>query len=70
MVRSAVAAAPANVKLLDEENAFQGHEVCTAAPYAQNIDLSHITDPSQAKWFLHPNAAGHAREAADLSAIP
>jgi lysophospholipase L1-like esterase len=69
VIRRAVAAAPANVKLLDEENAFVGHELCTALPYANNIDLSSATDPSKIKWFFHPNALGYARMASDLGGV-
>jgi lysophospholipase L1-like esterase len=51
------------VSYLDEENAFAGHEICKADPYANGV-----YNPPYVEYSLHPNASGHAKEAADLQA--
>ena len=50
VIRNAVAAAPANVKLLNEESAFAGHELCTHDPWFNNVDIwLFVTDYSKSK---------------------
>lgn len=55
------AAAAHGFGLLDEENAFAGHEECTADPWVNPVNNFGNDDES-----LHPNVAGYAREAANL----
>lgn len=46
------AAMEANVGYIDAFSAFSGHELCTAQPYVNSIDVWNI------RYSLHPNAAG------------
>ncbi len=55
------AARLAGVNVLDERYAFAGHEICSASPYVDGIQIS---PPYQ--WF-HPNQRGYAAEARDLA---
>jgi len=48
------AAAGAGAEVIHSENAFAGHEMCTAVPYAR---------------YFHPNARGHGALAAALEAL-
>jgi lysophospholipase L1-like esterase len=68
------AAASAGVSVLNEENAFQGHELCTGTPWVQKPDNPIQPDLSLKDNYFHPLAAGYAREAQDLknylSSIP
>jgi lysophospholipase L1-like esterase len=63
------AAAQAGVLVLDEQNAFVGHDFCSSRPYAngiRNLSLANgnvTVDPES----FHPAAAGYALEAADLN---
>jgi hypothetical protein len=62
------AAAAAGVEVLDVENAFRGHEVCTGSPSATGSWVNGIqfSDPH---WYFHPNLYGQQRLAARLLAF-
>lgn len=55
------------IRVVDERDAFAGHEACTASPY---VTPPTIPPPStsQEDNFFHPNAAGYAKLEADLAA--
>jgi lysophospholipase L1-like esterase len=57
------AAAAAGVEVLDERDAFVGHEICSATPWVNGLQI--FSDYSDS---FHPNTAGYAQEAADLAA--
>ncbi|MGH7868413.1 MAG: SGNH/GDSL hydrolase family protein [Candidatus Dormibacteraceae bacterium] len=56
-------AARAKVGVLDEENAFAGHELCSSQPWAHG---EVITDPGES---FHPTITGNAKMAQDLAAL-
>ena len=58
------AAAAEWVTVIDEENAFAGHEMCTADPWVNNI----VGGVNAQDESFHPNVAGYTKEAADLKA--
>jgi hypothetical protein len=65
------AAQNAGIGVLDERNAFQGHELCTSDPWAQAPQPPpkwpwNITNPSIKDNFYHPDTEGYAKEAHDL----
>lgn len=51
------AAAAAGVQVLDVENAFSGHEICTGSPSATGSWVNGIQF-SDYHWFFHPNKYG------------
>jgi len=57
------AAGAAGVEVLDERDAFVGHEICSAAPWVNGLQI--FSDYSDS---FHPNTAGYSQEAADLAA--
>lgn len=57
------AAGNAGVTVLDERDAFQGHELCTANPYENTII---VTPNGAGNDSFHPNTAGYGRYAHDL----
>jgi lysophospholipase L1-like esterase len=61
------AAQDAGIQILDERYAFLGHELCTGAPWVNSLLSQPITDISGA---FHPNTAGYAAIAADLTGAP
>lgn len=57
------AAVADGVNVIDEENAFAGHEVCSQNPYAIDLQLS----PDRRSYSFHPNGGGHGQLALDVS---
>jgi lysophospholipase L1-like esterase len=57
------AAAAAGVEVLDERDAFVGHEICSSTPWVNGLQI--LSDFSDS---FHPNTLGYAQEAADLAA--
>jgi lysophospholipase L1-like esterase len=68
------AATSAGLGYLDEENAFQGHELCTSDPYLNNLTTINQADKHTLNNSFHPTTAGYAKVATDLrnylSSIP
>jgi lysophospholipase L1-like esterase len=57
------AAKTAGFTVVDEENAFAGHEECTGGTWVNSISNFGNDDES-----LHPNVAGYQKVATDLKA--
>jgi lysophospholipase L1-like esterase len=53
--------------VVDERNAFAGHEVCTSSPWVNGYTWSGVPWNYTSASF-HPTSAGYAKEAADLRA--
>ena len=60
------AALSAGASYLDEEAAFQGHELCTPQNWVKPPDNPLQSDPSLKDNYYHPLTPGYAREAQDL----
>jgi lysophospholipase L1-like esterase len=60
------AAASAGVSYLNEENAFQGHELCASDPYLNNLTTVNQADKHTLNNSFHPTAGGYTKVAHDL----
>ncbi|MBV9384756.1 MAG: hypothetical protein JO242_29360, partial [Streptosporangiaceae bacterium] len=60
------AATSAGVSYLNEENAFQGHELCTSDPYLNNLTTVDQSDKHTLNNSFHPTAGGYTKVAHDL----
>jgi lysophospholipase L1-like esterase len=56
----------AGVDYLDEENAFQGHELCTSNSWVKPPYNPLQPDPPISGNYFHPLTAGYSKEAHDL----
>ena len=61
------AASAAGVEVLDVENAFSEHEICTGSPSATGSWVNGIQF-SDYHWYFHPNKYGQQELAAKLFA--
>ncbi|HEX6676866.1 MAG TPA: GDSL-type esterase/lipase family protein [Actinomycetes bacterium] len=63
------AARDAGISVLDEEQAFAGHELCTDFPWIKPPDNPLQGDDSLKDNYYHPTTPGYRREAQDLKAF-
>lgn len=61
--------ATAHFTVQDERWAFAGHEVCSANPQVNGLQLNAAVPPTPKPESFHPNQAGYLTEATDLGGL-